>query len=82
MRSQGVDDGTWFNVDAATKYDATDGSVETLYKTEKGNYVLVDLDINGNVKSKRKIKKDAYQWLLQNSHVDALPEEERETREI
>ena len=40
MRAQVVDGGNWFDLDAATKYDAIDGSNETLYKTENGTYVL------------------------------------------
>ena len=82
MRSQGVDDGTWFDVDAATRYDAPDDSGDALYKTEKGNYVLGTLDVNGNSNYERKTKEIAYQWLLENNHVDELPEEERDTRKI
>ena len=82
MKRQGVQDGTWFDIESATKYAAADMAGDALYKTEIGNFVLGTLDVNGNSNYERKTKEIAYQWLLENNHVDAIPEAELETFRI
>ena len=40
MKRQGVQDGTWFDIEAATRYDAANMAGDALYKTENGHFVL------------------------------------------
>ena len=82
MERQGVQDGAWFDIEVATRYDAADMAGDALYKTENGNFVLGTLNENGNLDYERKTKEFAYQWLLQNNHVDVIPEEELEAFRI
>ena len=82
MKRQGVQDGTWFDIEAATRYDATNITGNALYKTENGNFVLGTLDTDGDLNYARKTKEFAYQWLIENNHVGAIPEAELEKKRI
>ena len=84
MRVQVVAGEEWFDIDAATSYNATDDSSDTLYKTESGNYVLAEVvdEESGGVACRKINKDDACHWLLKNGLLDALPEEERDKRKI
>ena len=83
MRVQVIAEGKWFDIDAATKYDSTDGSKEMLYKTEDGHYVVEEaVNVLGNVVFKRKNKTEASEWLLLNGFFNELSEQERKLRKI
>ena len=82
MKYQVVDDGTWFDIDASTRYAATDGSSETLYKTVNGNFILATVDEFKKVTCKKISKDHGFRWMVLNDRIEELPREERETREI
>ena len=82
MKRQGVQDGTWFDIEAATRYDAANMAGDALYKTENGHFVLGTLDTDGDLNYERKSKKFAYKWLLENNHIGAIPETELEKLRI
>ncbi len=82
MKRQGVQDGNWFDIETATKYDASNMAGDALYKTENGNFILGTLDTDGDLSYERKTKEIAYQWLLENNHSGAIPEAELENLRI
>ena len=74
MRVQVIAEGKWFDIDAATKYDSTDGSKEMLYKTEDGHYVVEEaVNVLGNVVFKRKNKTEALNGCYSTAFLTNYP---------
>ena len=82
MKLQLLNDGSFIRIDQATKYESFDEST-TLYKTRKGGWALCtpgDLGMTDMwVATSEKI---AYEWLIENDHAEAIPDDDLDQLEI
>ena len=83
LQLQLLNDGSFIRIDQATKYESFDEST-TLYKSRKGAWAL---HTPGELINKVDMwaatsEKMAYQWLIENDHAEAIPEEVLDQLEI
>jgi hypothetical protein len=90
--------GTWFDLDAAIEYQndryhdgnnlisratGSQWAGEYLYHTRCGAWIIHKFDSYGSPDTYERIEIDeAYQWLVENDHFDALPEDTIDAREV
>ena len=81
MKLQLLNNGSFIRIDQATKYKSFDEST-TLYKTRKGAWALHTPGDTIDKMWAATPEKMAYQWLIENDHAEAIPEEALDQLEI
>ena len=85
MKLQLLKNGYFIRIDQATKYESFDERT-TLYKTKKGAWAL-HTHTPGDMIDKVDMwvattEKIAYEWLIENDHAEAIPDDDLDQLEI
>ena len=84
MNREVLDDGRWFDVDAAKCWDSRSSREEWLYRTCKGAYIREWWPVGQKARRKFEVldRRQAFAWLLRNGYGNAVDEKFVEANEI